>query len=78
MSKRIKLDKSELKTVYKWEIKHFINRQRLIESEVFSTVGHKNLKLKFICYSEKNQNYISLFLNKSEGFPKEAAFKSID
>ena len=34
MSKRIKLDKSELRTIYKWEIKHFTDRQRLIESEV--------------------------------------------
>ena len=38
MSKRIKLDKSELKTVYKWEMKHFIDRQRLIESEVLLVI----------------------------------------
>lgn len=58
MSKRIKLDKSELKTVYKWEIKHFINRQRLIESEVFSIVGHKNLKFKSMLSREKSKLFL--------------------
>ena len=85
MSKQLKLSGNfEWKTVFKWEIKDFINRkEEEIKSEEFSPFGHQKLNFNVICYPKgtsyekmscemmKSEDYISFSMAKSGDFPKD-------